>query len=132
MNIVIIDDCSITCFVHKKLFNEVDKDVCVNTYLSAQNFLNDLKANKIEQPDVILTDYNLGSSNGAELINEIDNYKFNCNIEDKLDTYLVSSDTNIASIAEQCNKSIFKGFFMKPLQLQNVENLLHKEFSVSA
>lgn len=131
MILAIIDDCDITRFVHTKLVKHLELDIDVYKYNCGLKFLDDLKDQKIDLPDIVLTDYNMKVMNGVGLINELDSYRSNNRIENKLFSYIITANKDISTITNDYKNETFQGFIMKPLRTDHLSDIFEKsEFNV--
>lgn len=127
MKITLIDDDRIVLFIHSKLLKKENNNIQIETYTCPEEFVKKLETGEALVPDVIISDYNMGNTNGVLLLKRVENLKKNNpELEGKLNFYLASSDINIDRIAENCTSSIFKGYFRKPLNNQDISGLFNK------
>ncbi|WP_188459649.1 response regulator [Psychroflexus planctonicus] len=126
MILAIIDDCDITRFVHAKLVKHLELDIDVIKYNCGRKFLDDLKDQKIDLPDIVLTDYNMKVMNGVGLINELDSYRSKNRIENKLFSYIITANKDISTITNDCKNETFQGFIMKPLRTDHLSDIFEK------
>lgn len=109
-NVYVIDDSDEIQNLFK-VFMKPEKDFLLNNYVDEMEFLNDLYAEKIKSPDLIVIDINLKMLHGEMIHQMIKEY-----YSEEVPVVFISTN--------QFRENLSYPFFKKPLQKQDIKDIL--------
>jgi len=124
MHIILVDDDQLTLFIHKKVVEKSFENAKVTCYNKPSKLIEDLQNNNIQMPNLIFSDYNMGALNGVDVLDAVESACMNKDKSFKSDFFLVSSESDLSSIAANLKHEVFNTFISKPLTEEKINLLL--------
>jgi CheY-like chemotaxis protein len=125
--IVIVDDNEIDLMIANRLFNRVDSDICVQTFMSCQElsiWLESKKEDGLPQNLVFLIDIYMPNCNGFSIAESISHFFDNHPL--KPPCYLLSASIDYSDKLKIKQNEFVTGFLGKPITIDWISMLLNK------
>ncbi len=126
--IYLVDDLEMTNVMHQVLLRQLHLEDKVKSFTNPEEALDDLRFNKSNMaPKLVLLDINMPEMNGFEFLEFMALEEFPLNI----DVIMVTSSTEYADkiLAEKYPQFV-KGFVQKPLQIENLVEIMTGSYSL--
>ncbi|HKG05366.1 MAG TPA: response regulator [Pedobacter sp.] len=125
INLLVIDDDEINVFIIKKIASKTGYTVNMTSKSNGQlgiDYLNGLKENSEQFPQLILVDINMPLMNGWEFLEAYEKLYMPANTH----VYMVSSSVYENDIEKAKSYKAVSGFISKPLSLERLTELLRQ------
>lgn len=122
MNILIIDDDRITLSVNEILVRKTAPESSIIAMNSGLFALEYLKSHEDNWPEVILLDINMPIMNGWEFLDSLENQMSKCGCNTII--CMLSSSRHNEDISQYNARKYVKSYLQKPLQINELENVL--------
>lgn len=130
MHILLVDDDQLALLVHKQIMEQLFVGAKITSYNNPVKLIEDLTNKSIDFPDVIFSDYHMGAINGVDVLEAIESlFLKNKTANEKLDFFLVSSESDLKSITKNLKHEIFNACITKPLTEKKVNKLLYSKIA---
>ncbi|WP_422083776.1 response regulator [Ulvibacterium sp.] len=126
--IYLVDDLEMTNVMHQVLFRQLGMEDRIKSYTNPEEALDDLRMDKDSaEPKLVLLDICMPEMNGFEFLEFMVLEEFPVNI----DVIIVTSSTEPADriLSEQYPQFV-KGFVQKPLQIENLVEIMSGSYCV--
>lgn len=123
-HVLLIDDNNVDSFINKHIVTKSqisDKITVKNSAIKALEFLESIRNEADEFPDLIFLDIGMPIMNGFGFLEEF--VKFPLVIDNKCSVVMLTSSNDQNDIILAKSYSVVKEYFVKPLKLEMVETL---------
>lgn len=121
MKIILVDDNRLTLFIHKKIVENSFKKAKVICYSDPSKLIEDIQTESVKMPDLVFSDYNMGTLNGIDVLNAFEVASLNNNSSHKPNFILVSGETDVAEITSNIDSSLLASYIQKPMTKEKLE-----------
>ena len=122
--IAIIDDDPVVLHTTKQLLSYLFPGVYIDIYRNPDDFINHIQQDNEELPELIFCDYNMPQMSGLEVHNAL--IPFSKNNSKAIEFYLMSSNSDLESIAKEFTSDFFSGYYAKPLDYNKLSQILNQ------
>lgn len=130
MHILLVDDDQLALLVHKQIIEKLFVGAKITSYNNPVKLIEDITNKSIDFPNVIFSDYHMGAINGVDVLEAIESlFLKNKTANEKLDFFLVSSESDLKSITKNLKHEIFNACITKPLTEKKVNKLLYSKIA---
>jgi CheY-like chemotaxis protein len=119
MQLILIDDDSITNFINKEVLNLYDGSLLVKDFTNAIDAITYLKKSEVSS-FLIFLDINMPIMSGWDFLDELKNL----NLKHEIDITLLSSSINESDRTKAFSYSLVKNYFEKPLSRKDLDKCL--------
>jgi len=125
MKTYVIDDEEISVYLTKYMLIEENFSEDINTFLSAEEALQELQQNlKIAPPRIIFIDLNMPGMNGWEFLDELVPYK--SHMLNHCWIYILTSSLDLNDAARAKEYELVQGFIHKTIDKDDIEEIKSK------
>ncbi len=114
-NIILIDDDEINNFIVPKLIRTVYQDIDVKRFIDPFEALYKLSESDITPDTIVLLDLNMPLMDGWQFLDQLAEKKLTCKV------FILTSSENPSDLELSKKNEMVKGFFTKPMTIENVE-----------
>lgn len=119
-NIILIDDDEINNFIVPKLIRTVNSDIEVKRFIDPFEALYKLSESEITPETIILLDLNMPLMDGWQFLDQLAERNLKC------DVFILTSSENPFDLELSKKNELVKGFFTKPMTIENVNLIFNK------
>lgn len=123
-NVLLVDDDSITNFIHTKILERAKAAKTVKAVLGAEEglkYLSDCVQNKTTLPAVILLDINMPMMNGWEFVEAFN--KLPEDVQKEIHIFFLTTSQDPVEIERARKLKPISGFLFKPLDLEGLKRI---------